>query len=94
MAITQSAKKAQRQSLTRNVRNQDRKKKVKTLIKQIRLLVSEKKAGEAQKLLPQAYKTLDKTAKVGTLKKNNASRKKSRLTILVNKALNEKPSKK
>ncbi|MCX6791400.1 MAG: 30S ribosomal protein S20, partial [Candidatus Gribaldobacteria bacterium] len=90
MAITQSAKKAQRQSLTRNARNQDRKKKVKDLVKQIRLLVSEKKATEAQKLLPQAYKILDKTAKVGTLKKNNASRRKSRLTLLVNKALKEK----
>ena len=55
------------------------------LIKQVRTLVEEKKIEEAKKLLPQVYKILDKTAKVGIIKKNTASRKKSRITKLANK---------
>jgi len=48
-------------------------------------LVLEKKIEEAKKLLPQVYKILDKSAKVGIIKKNTAARKKSRITKLVNK---------
>ena len=40
-----------------------------------------------EKLIPQLYKALDKTAKVGIIKKNNASRKKSRIAKLINKNL-------
>jgi len=43
----------------------------------------QKKIEEAKKLLPKLYKALDKAAKVGLIKKNTASRKKSRLTKLV-----------
>ncbi len=86
MAITKSAKKALRQSVKRNIMNTQRKKKVKNLIKEIKVLVDEKKGEEAKKLLPQIYKALDKTAKKDTIKKNTASRRKSRLTKMVNKA--------
>jgi len=58
---------------------------MKDLVKKVRDLVSKKKTEEAKKLLPQVYKILDKTAKVGIIKKNTASRKKSRITKLVNK---------
>lgn len=85
MPITKSAKKALRQNLKRRARNLVYKKKMKTLIKKVRDLVLEKKNEEAKKLLPQVYKILDKTAKVGIIKKNTASRKKSRLTKLVEK---------
>lgn len=85
MPITQSAKKALRQNKKRRIRNLQRKKKIKELIKQARSLIGEKKIEEAKKLLPQIYKALDKTAKVGTIKKNTASRKKSRLAKLINK---------
>ena len=37
------------------------------------------------KLLPDIYQALDKAAKVGIIKKNNASRRKSRLTKLIDK---------
>ncbi len=84
MPITTSAKKAVRQNKTRRARNIQRKNKLKGLIKEVRGLVEEKKVAEAKKLMPQIYKTLDKTAKVGLIKKNTASRKKSRLTKLVN----------
>ena len=83
MAITKSAKKATRQSLKRKARNLVYKDKMKKLIKQVRTLVSQKKNEEAKKLLPDIYKALDKAAKAGVIKKNNASRKKARLTKLI-----------
>lgn len=85
MAITKSAKKALRQSLKRRIRNIKQREKIKNLIKQARILVSQKKAGEAKKLLPQIYKLLDKTAKAGLIKKNAAARKKARIAKLINK---------
>jgi len=86
MPITKSAKKALRQNARRRTRNLVYKKKMKGLIKELRVLVTEKKIEDAKKLLPQVYKILDKTAKVGIIKKNTASRKKSRITKLVNKS--------
>lgn len=85
MPITKSAKKALRQNIKRKARNLVYKKKIKDLIKKVRGLVSEKKNEEAKKLLPQVYKILDKAAKVGVIKKNTASRKKARITKLINK---------
>ena len=85
MPITKSAKKALRQNIRRRARNLVYKKKMKALIKEARGLVLGKKIEEAKKLLPQIYKILDKTAKVGVIKKNTASRKKSRITKLINK---------
>jgi small subunit ribosomal protein S20 len=41
---------------------------------------------EAKKLLPQLYKSLDKAAKTGLIKKKDASRKKSRLTKAIFKS--------
>ena len=52
-------------------------------IKQTRELVAEGKVAEATQLLPTIYKTLDKAAKKGVIKKNTAARKKSRLTKLL-----------
>ena len=86
MPITKSAKKALRQNVRRRARNLVYKKKMRGLIKQVRTLVEEKKIEEAKKLLPQVYKILDKTAKIGIIKKNTASRKKARITKLVNKS--------
>jgi len=83
MAITKSAKKALRQNIKRRKINIQRKKNLKSLIKEVRSLVLQKKIEEAKKLLPKLYKALDKAAKIGLIKKNTASRKKSRLTKLV-----------
>ncbi len=87
MPVTKSAKKALRQNLRRRKRNLLYKKKMKRLIKEVKILVSEKKTEEAKKLLPGVYKILDKAAKVGVIKKNTASRKKSRITNSVNKLI-------
>lgn len=86
MPITKSAKKALRQSLRRRVRNLQKKQKIKNLLKEVKNLISEKKSEEAKKLLPQVYKLLDKAAKTGLIKKNTASRKKARITKLINKS--------
>lgn len=83
MAITKSAKKAIRQSAKRKGRNLVYKNTIKKLVKEARSLVLQKKNDEAKKLLPDIYAALDKAAKVGVIKKNNANRSKSRLTKLI-----------
>jgi small subunit ribosomal protein S20 len=55
--------------------------RVRNAIKEVRVLISQKKTEEARLLLPKLYKALDKAAKVGVMKKNTASRKKSRITL-------------
>ncbi len=82
MPITQSAKKAIRGSLRKKAFNDRQKRAMKEVIKKIQKLAKTDKAG-AEKLLSGAYATIDKTAKKGVIKKNNASRKKSRLARLV-----------
>ena len=54
-------------------------------IKQVKKLVAEMKTKEAQALLPQVQKILDKSAKTGLIKKNTASRKKSRIAAMIKK---------
>lgn len=86
MPITKSAKRALRKSLKRRKRNIPQKQNIKDLLKEVRNLVSQRKNEEAKKLLPQVYKTLDKAAKIGLIKKNTAARKKSRITKLIMKS--------
>ena len=80
MPITKSAKKALRQSEKRRIQNLRKKKKLRKLLKEVKILIAEKKTEQAKKLLPEVYKVLDKAAKAGLLKKNTVSRKKSRIT--------------
>ena len=87
MAITKSAKKSIRQNKKRKTRNLVYKNKIKSLIKETRVLVLAKKIKEAKALLPAVYKALDKSAKSGVIKKNNASRKKSRMTKLIDRPI-------
>jgi small subunit ribosomal protein S20 len=85
MPITKSAKKALRQNKKRRQRNLRRFSVLRDSVKKIKKLILENKKEEALKLLPQSYKAIDKAAKAGIIKKNAASRKKSRLTSLINK---------
>ena len=87
MAITESAKKAIRQSAKRKEVNTVYKDKIKAVVKEARALVLAKKMDEAKKLLPKIYEALDKAAKVGVIKKNNADRRKSRLTKFIDKKI-------
>jgi ribosomal protein S20 len=45
--------------------------------------VLDKKIDEAKKLIPKLQKAIDKAEKRGVIKKNNASRKKSRLVHII-----------
>lgn len=87
MPITRSAKKAVRQNLRRRTRNVKNKEAVKKVLKEYRKLVAAKKIDGAQKLLPTVFKTLDKVAKAGVIKKNAASRLKSRMAHLMAKSV-------
>ncbi len=86
MPITQSARKALRQSVRRKKRNTLKKENVKNSLKEIKKLLAAKKKNEAEKLVSSAYKALDKAAKAGVIKKNTANRKKSRLMKLFRSA--------
>lgn len=79
MPITKSAKKALRSSKRKRVFNLRRKNDMQLVVKQYKKLVAAKKNDEAQKLIPKLQQAIDKAAKKGIIKKNTASRKKSRL---------------
>lgn len=82
MPITKSAKKAIRVSARKKSYNDSRKRAMKDLMKKFEKTAKADKA-EAEKMLPTVYASIDKAAKKGVIKKNNASRKKSRLSKLV-----------
>lgn len=84
MAITKAAKKSLRQSVRRHENNLVAKNLMKETVKEFRNLVAQKKTKEAEEFLKKVYKVLDKNAKISIIKKNKASRLKSRLTILLN----------
>jgi small subunit ribosomal protein S20 len=80
MPITKSAKKALKGSIKKKAVNDRKKKDMKEMIKSVEKIVKTKGADEAKKLLANAYSAIDKAAKKGIIKKNNASRKKARLS--------------
>ncbi|MEK7649784.1 MAG: 30S ribosomal protein S20 [Patescibacteria group bacterium] len=85
MPNTSSAAKALRQSERKRVRNVRRKRSLRDVLKQFEKAVAAKNKAEATKLFPAVQKALDKTAKSGLIKKNNASRRKSRLSAQIKK---------
>ena len=86
MPQIKSAKKALRQSRKNRKINLQKKADFRNAVKEIKKYLADKKTGEAEKLLPQAYKAIDKAAKTGVIKKNTASRKKSRLVSMIRRA--------
>lgn len=82
-----SAKKALRQAKKRAVLNLAYKTKFREAIKKT---VKSEKFEEAKKLAIAAQKALDKAAKHGTIKKNTAARKLSRLMKKVNAKVGKK----
>ncbi len=79
MPISASAKKSLRVSDRKRVINDARRKTMRETVKSVVKLAGEDKAA-AKKKLAEAYKALDKAVKRGVIKKNTASRKKSRLS--------------
>ncbi len=86
MPVTSSAKKALRVSEKKQIFNAQRKSAIDQALRGIKKLAKENKVKDVEKLLPGAYKAIDKAVKTKFLKKNTAARLKSRVTKLVNKA--------
>ena len=87
MPNLQQAKKALKVSAKKRTFNDKKRNTMKAALKEVRDLVGEGDMEKAKEKLPQAYKAIDKATKNGIIKKNNASRKKSRLTKLVEKKI-------
>ncbi len=82
MPITKSAKKAIRSSERKRLVNDRRDRAMKEAIKKFRKAAKADKA-QAVTMVSTVFQAIDKAAKTGVIKKNNASRKKSRLSKLV-----------
>lgn len=83
MAHTKSSKKRVVLGERNRLRNQAIKSRVKTFVKKVLLAVDANNLEEAKQALSLAYKELDKSVTKGVLKKNTASRTKSRLSLKV-----------
>jgi small subunit ribosomal protein S20 len=83
MANSKSATKTQKQSLKKRVFNLRRSRAMKSSVKDLLKAVADKDKAKAEAMMPTVQKALDKAAKEGIIKKNNASRKKSRLSARV-----------
>ncbi len=85
MANIKSAKKRIKVIAKKTMRNKMIKSRTKTAIKKLITAVESGDKNEAKIALINAISTIDKATSKGIYHKNNASRKKSRLTKLVNK---------
>jgi small subunit ribosomal protein S20 len=85
MPNTKSAERRVRNSVRKQAANKSRKSSVKRLEKKYLELVDTGKKDEASKVLRAVSSALDKAAKTGVIHASNASRRKSRLTVRLNK---------
>ncbi len=86
MAITSSAKKAIRSSAKKRIFNLRRQKDLADTTKALTKALAAKDVVGAEKLLPAAYKAIDKAMKRGVIKKNTAANKKSRLALAIKRS--------
>ena len=86
MAHSLSAKKRIRQNIKRRGRNRWRKRQVKVAVRDFDEALRAGDAAKAAEQLTVVYKRLDMVAAKGTIHKNAAARKKSRLTRRLNEA--------
>ncbi|MBW1724410.1 MAG: 30S ribosomal protein S20 [Deltaproteobacteria bacterium] len=84
MANHKSALKRARQNEVRRIRNKSTKTRIKNIVKDVRLAVSEKSKESALTKLDTAKSIIDKAAKKGVIHKKTASRKISRLSKNIN----------
>lgn len=84
MPVTKTTKRRPRQIERRTAVNSKRILEMRKLIKEANSLLNNKNATEAEKILPKIYKAIDKAAKRGVIKKNSASRRKSRIMKKIN----------
>ena len=86
MANTVSAEKRIRQTKKRTVRNRQNASRLKTQVRRLRRAIEVSDANGAKELLTPTISAIDKSVQKGVLKKNTASRLKSRLTKRVKAA--------
>jgi small subunit ribosomal protein S20 len=83
MANHYSALKRVRQTERRTDINRRSKTRLRHQIRDMRKLITEKNASGALKLLPQTFSIIDRSAKLGVIKKNTAARYKSSLHLRI-----------
>lgn len=86
MPITRAAKKALRVSGRKAKVNLVRKNTMKKALRDLRKTIDDNKGKEAKEMLPTVYKAIDKAAKRGIIKPNNAARKKARASRMIKNA--------
>lgn len=84
MARSLSSLKRMRQNVKRRARNKTRKTVLKTEVRKLTDIIATKDAAAAEKQYRHTASMLDKTAAKGTIHRNTASRKKSRLAKRLN----------
>lgn len=85
MPNIKSAAKEYRKNIKRRAFNNNIEVNIKDLIKKSRKAI-EAKGAKAEELVKKALKALDKAAQKGVIKKNTAARRKSRLSLRLNKS--------
>ena len=86
MAHSISAKKRVRQNLKARARNRARKEQIKEPVKAFNSAITAQDWKKAEESLKTAVKQMDRIATKGTIHKNTAARKRSRLTKRLNAA--------
>ena len=84
MPNIKSSKKTVKKDAKRRERNVFEKDRLKKAQKLVLAAIADNNVEEAKKLLPAAHKAIDQAAANNTIHKNNAARKKSKLTLKVN----------
>jgi small subunit ribosomal protein S20 len=84
VAHSLSAQKRIRQNAKRNLRNRSRRSNLKTAVRKVADALAHRDAAATEKALAAAIKVLDREATRGTLHRNAAARRKSRLTKRLN----------
>ncbi|MGA2212300.1 MAG: 30S ribosomal protein S20 [Bryobacteraceae bacterium] len=79
MANTYSALKRMRQTKRKTLINRLRKSRLRHQIRSVRRLLEQKDAKGAQDALPATFSVIDRSARLGIIKKNTAARYKSRI---------------
>ena len=85
MANVKSSKKRIKVTMRQTLRNRIIKSRTKTAMRKVVAACTANDAAEAKHALVDAVRTIDKAATKGVYHKNNAARKKSKLTKMVNK---------
>lgn len=84
---SKSVKRAERRAKKRYLRNEKKRREIKSLIKEFKSLIEKKEVQKAKELLSQIYKKLDKAKKTHLFKAGKVDRLKSKMAKLLNSIL-------